>query len=375
MLNIVHDNLPHSNVWFASKRYEQAFSIQHGKPLPKFLHLHDNLSFHSSADGLDSFIYPVAMHEPYIQARSLIANYNPFGFWSYVSDNVIEALREKRGWIIIDIFSEPISQHDFDCIVNSLSDSSEFPNNRILLNTTSPHFADNEHVFCHPSFLEMGCYSREIEGRTIKKLERSWSEYAPCPCYRTTKEDLHYPHKRFLLLNQHIDYGIAALLAKYASANPDSFLERSGHEILPLHFTNNILRLPDALYATDINLVTEAYVDNETLEYPFITEKTYRNIKYKKPFIVVGQQHTLAALRKLGYKTFHPLIDESYDNIKDTKERVTTIFRQLEKLRQMSDSEFANLLSKCKPILEHNYNNLMSRINQTNDWLEGLKYL
>ena len=89
----------------------------------------------------------------------------------------------------------------------------------------------------------------------------------------------------------------------------------------------------------------------------------------------MGQQHTLAALRKLGYKTFHPLIDESYDNIKDTKERITTIFRQLEKLRQMSDSEFANLLSKCKPILEHNYNNLMSRINQTNDWLEGLKYL
>ena len=133
--------------------------------------------------------------------------------------------------------------------------------------------------------------------------------------------------------------------------------------------------MPDALYATDINLVTEAYVDNETLEYPFITEKTYRNIKYKKPFIVVGQQYTLAALRKLGYKTFHPLIDESYDSIKDTKERVTTIFRQLEKLRQMSDSEFADLLSKCKPILEYNYNNLLKRIKQTNDWLEGLKYL
>ena len=50
------------------------------------------------------------------------------------------------------------------------------------------------------------------------------------------------------------------------------------------------------------------------IEYPFITEKTYRNIKYKKPFIIMGQHISLASLHKLGYKTFHPLIDESYDS-------------------------------------------------------------
>jgi hypothetical protein len=375
MFNVVHDNLPHSNVWFASKRFEQAFSPRHEKPLPKFLHLHDNLSFHSSADGLDSFIYPVAMHEPYIQARSLIANQNPFGFWSYVSDSVIAGLKEKRGWIIIDIFSEPISQYDFDCVLESLSDCSEFPNDRVLLNTTSPHFVKHSQVVCNPSFLEMGCYSREIEGRTIKYLKNSWSEYAPCPCYRTASTKVHYPHKRFLLLNQHIDYQLAELFAKYAKVNSDSFLARSGRPVLPLHFTDNILRLPDALYATDVNVVIEAYVDNDSIDYPFITEKTYRNIKYKKPFILMGQHHTLAAFHNLGYKTFHPLIDESYDEIEDTKLRCLAVLRELDRLRQMGNNEWSRFLELCKPILEHNYNNLLNRVSQTNAWLEGLKNL
>ena len=74
---------------------------------------------------------------------------------------------------------------------------------------------------------------------------------------------------------------------------------------------------------TDLNVVLEAYVDNDVLEYPFITEKTYRNIKYKKPFILMGNQYLLQVLLKLGYKTFHPLIDESYD--RDRRDRCKVV--------------------------------------------------
>ena len=77
MLNIVHDNPPNLNVWPYTKIYLHSFCPRYNEQLPKFLHLIDNLSFHSSADGLDNFIYPVVMLEPYILARSLIANYNP----------------------------------------------------------------------------------------------------------------------------------------------------------------------------------------------------------------------------------------------------------------------------------------------------------
>jgi hypothetical protein len=377
MLNIVLDNLPYSNVWYPAKTYNRDYSDKHNKPLPWFLHPHDNLTFHTSADGLASFIYPVLMHEPYIQVRSIIANHNPFGgFWSRVSDNVIEALREKRGWIIIDIYSEPISQYDFDAVINSLNDSSQFPNDRILLNTTSPHFAKHERVFNYSSFLESSCYFRHID----KKYR------GPCPCNPASTLEIDYPHKRFLLLNSNIDYRAAEIFSKYASENLDVFLD-SSDEVNNVTLRNpyvdpefstkypKYLMMPEALYATDFNVVLEAYVDYEVVEYPFITEKTYRNMKYKKPFVVIGQKHTLACLHKLGYKTFHPLIDERYDTEWDNKDRTKGVIRELERLKSMSDDEWSSFMELCKPIVEHNYNNLLKRIKQTNDWLEGLKDL
>ena len=359
MLNIVHDNLPHLNVWFEPKTRNRDLCTYHNKPLPWFLHRVDNLTFHSSAEGLDSFIYPIVMHEPYIQARSLISNHNDFGFWSFVSDSVIEGLREKRGWIIIDLVSEPIVEYDFECVLKSLSDCSEFPNDRILINTVNPHFVDNERVFCFPSFLERGCVVNQFQETP-----------EPCPCKPITGKDVSYPHKRFLLLNNHIDFDAANILAKFASVYPASFLDSSstvsGH---------TDLRLPQAIHATDFNVVVEAYTDNDMIEYPFLTEKIYRNIRYKKPFIVMGQQYTLASFHKLGYKTFHPLIDEHYDKIATSSDRVKAVMTEITKLIALPDGHFDYFVTECEPILEHNYNNLMSRINQTNDWLEGLKHL
>ena len=352
MLNIVLDNSENSNVWYLQKpQYEYT------QKLPTFLHDID-ISTHNSADNLDTFIYPVLMREPYIQARSLTQSDSLFGFWSLVPDNVIKGLREKRGWIIVDIYCEPITQNDFQCMMRSLSDSSLYPNDRILFNTVVPQFVDNERVFNFPSYLEMSCYVNHI-----KMCRR------PCPgCFPSNEGDLIYPDKRFLLLNSHIDYHLAKLLDTYASTYPDSFLHSSGSN--PPKFD---LSLPQALYAADLNVVPEAYVNFDMIDYPFITEKIFRNVKYKKPFIVLGQQHLLASFRKLGYKTFHPLINESYDEVDSERERFVRVIGELERLRQMRDTKFNNLLQQCQPIIEHNYNNLISRMKQTKPWLEGLK--
>jgi len=354
MLNIVLDNLETANVWSVPKiRPNQNYIIRR---FPTFFCCAD-ISIHNSVDNLDSFIYPVLMLEPYIQARALIEYYSLFGFWAYVPDNVIQGLREKRGWIIIDLYGEPISQNDFRNILTSLSDSSDYPNDRILINTVVTQFADYKRVFNFPSFLEMGCYVNHIQ-----------SSPSPCPCNPHNRRDLIYPHKRFLLLNNRIDYHAANLLAKYASEYADSFLDSSSSVR-----GEKSLRLPQALYATDFNIVPEAYVNFDVIDYPFITEKTFRNIKYKKPFIVMGQPNTLSSFHKLGYRTFSPLIDESYDTIGDTNKRFKKLLFEIDRLRKMSKAEFANLLQQCQPIVEHNYNNLIRRMKQTNTWLEGLK--
>ena len=68
-------------------------------------------------------------------------------------------------------------------------------------------------------------------------------------------------------------------------------------------------------------------------------------------------------------------VPQYYDSIKHTKDRCKAVLTELERLKTMSDDEWDSLLRMCKPILEHNYNNLLRRIKQTNDWLEGLKDL
>lgn len=352
MINIVLDNSETSNVYPFSITKNKIWHIQ---KLPLFFYTTE-YSIHNSAENLDSFIYPVLVHEPYIQVRSIIMNRSLFGFWHLVPENVIQGLREKRGWIIIDFYSEPITQADLRDVIVSLDEPSDYPNDRVLINMVVPHFVDYKRIFNFPSLLELTCYASH-NCKDVFSLG--------CDCYPPAKYDPKYPHKRFLLLNNHIDYDVGNIFAKYASTFPDSFLDSSG--------TNPHLLLPQAIRVADLNVVLEAYLDFDVVDYPFNTEKLYRCVNYKKPFVLMGQQYSLSTFRKQGYKTFHPLIDESYDTLVDTTERCKLVLLQLNRLRQMSDDEFTDLLEQCKPILQHNYNNLLNRVKQTNTWLEGLK--
>jgi len=53
----------------------------------------------------------------------------------------------------------------------------------------------------------------------------------------------------------------------------------------------------------------------------FITEKTFKPLAFRHPFVVYGHAGTLARLHSLGFETFNNLFDESYDSIIDNKDR------------------------------------------------------
>lgn len=93
----------------------------------------------------------------------------------------------------------------------------------------------------------------------------------------------------------------------------------------------------------------------------YITEKIYKSILLKHPFILVGYPETLKFLRSRGYKTFSPYIDESYDQEYHDEHRLTMIVSEVKKLCQMTDSEWISWQTNIKDIVEHNHNNLLSR--------------
>lgn len=131
---------------------------------------------------------------------------------------------------------------------------------------------------------------------------------------------------------------------------------------LDVHYHNNsyFSIVTETTFYKDIQL---NFTNCNTLDSLFLTEKTFRPIALKHPFLLVSRYKSLKALKDLGYKTFHPFINESYDNENNDKIRLHMILNEVERLCKLSDEEWIQLQRKIKPILEHNHQLLMSKTN------------
>ena len=99
----------------------------------------------------------------------------------------------------------------------------------------------------------------------------------------------------------------------------------------------------------------------------FISEKVYKPIAHRHPFIVAGINGTLKYLREVGYRTFHPIINEDYDLIVDDEERLKAIEKEVLRLATLDDDTWLQLQEQLKPIIDHNYNHILKikKLNTT----------
>lgn len=85
------------------------------------------------------------------------------------------------------------------------------------------------------------------------------------------------------------------------------------------------------------------------------TEKTFKPIAMRHPFILVGPAHMLKYLRAKGYKTFHPLIDESYDDEEDDIKRLDMIINEIKRMHKFNRTQWINWQTKMKEIVDFNH--------------------
>ena len=83
----------------------------------------------------------------------------------------------------------------------------------------------------------------------------------------------------------------------------------------------------------------------------FITEKTYKCIKFGQPFVIAGPVGSLRSLRAAGYHVFDHVIDNSYDLIEDNTERWSAVKNAIAKIK---NQDLHSWYLKCIPDLEHN---------------------
>jgi hypothetical protein len=107
------------------------------------------------------------------------------------------------------------------------------------------------------------------------------------------------------------------------------------------------------------SIVAETTTSNN---YSFFTEKIAKPLLAKRPFVVFSGKHYLKNLKKLGFKTFSEVIDESYDSIDDEHQRMVAAWKQIEFL-MTQDPEL--VYDKTNEAREHNHK-LFKLSNWTN---------
>lgn len=120
------------------------------------------------------------------------------------------------------------------------------------------------------------------------------------------------------------------------------------------------------------------YIASETYmlgEYKSLTEKVFKPLVNYMPFIFLSFPGALEELKKLGFKTFHPYIDESYDQETDYIKRMNMIFNEIQKLTSLSKEELHNWYWSMEDILKHNRAHLFTIYKNESISKSFVKYL
>jgi hypothetical protein len=109
-----------------------------------------------------------------------------------------------------------------------------------------------------------------------------------------------------------------------------------------------------------VYLITETVGD---YPYPYFSEKTWKAIVSKVPFMLVGSPGSLSKLQEFGFKTFDQWWKEEYDLLPTVSQRIESIVLELKSLSTLSLLELEQLRKEMLPIINHNYNHLSTFIS------------
>ena len=101
-------------------------------------------------------------------------------------------------------------------------------------------------------------------------------------------------------------------------------------------------------------------------DFAMFSEKEAKPIIAKRPFIMFGAKHQLKAFRSLGFKTFDPVIDESYDLVDDKSQRWN---KALDSMLVLTEKDPCMVYEQLRSVLEHNKDHF-----ENNDWKRSLNW-
>jgi hypothetical protein len=108
----------------------------------------------------------------------------------------------------------------------------------------------------------------------------------------------------------------------------------------------------DAYIDTYFSVVTETVFD---YPYSFRTEKIWKPVAMAHPWIAVANQGYYRDMHNLGFQSFGHLIDESFDQIPNSQDRIARIAQVVEDLCRQ---DLAQFIKECYTICKYNQQHL-----------------
>jgi len=119
---------------------------------------------------------------------------------------------------------------------------------------------------------------------------------------------------------------------------------------------------PHGSLSADVNLeeLTSAlwHIVTETIYFDpklHLTEKVFKPIVARRPFILVAAPGNLAYLKSYGFRTFDRWIDESYDSEPDHYVRIEKITEQIARLCAMEPADLIMMHAEMQETLDYNF--------------------
>jgi len=225
---------------------------------------------------------------------------------------------------------------------------------------------DNDHNWpCEYAFSSWHLVNTSLSNKDIRLTNNTIRPYF-ANCLFGNKKPMRNVFYELLKTNNQLENNLINLFKVYKSPyidQGDSEIDNFFTNIDFTHYTNTAINDINGMPtftshyiskhiedATWISLVAETLHDKRIF---FPTEKTGKPMLSNKPFIVLGQRHFLKNLRSIGFKTFSPVIDESYDEIDDHVERSKSAFYSFIELQKQDQYE---VRKKLQHTLDHNEN-------------------
>lgn len=324
-----------------------------------------------------------------------------------MSDEVLESLRNKDNFFLIMLTAhEPEGVRAFKCLKEFIEKHSINPKKIFIVNNNSK-LNELRHTYVSEVNVHSIKFIPNTSNLTLSRLESRFNENKEGKfflCHNRSPK----PHRYSILVllkneniiedvnwslvsgfkfkdelffsqlftkeerqqyKEEIEFFTSIEIKKSDFENEESWFKPNSHEI-NVEGLPNWMRVPEKVETFEnsyVNIVTESsYLDSELVVH--ITEKSFRPFYFYQLPIFVASHHHVKHLKEIyGFDMFEDILDHSYDNVVNDRERLFQIFKEIKRLNEDKE-KIKEFYRKNYDRFEKNKNIIFDILKNTDDY-------